>query len=86
MKTDVVHRNEAVTIVFEVPGILLTVRGKALEPGAVGDLVNVLNIQSNRTVQAEVIGPGQVIIAATTPRYAAAVAPSSDPNRRRRAQ
>ena len=75
MKADVVARNEAVTIVYEVPGILLTVRGKALEAGAVGDLINVLNIQSNRTVQAAVIGPGQVVIAATTPRLAAAVAP-----------
>ena len=68
-----------------MPGILLTVRGKALEAGAVGDLINVLNIQSNRTVQAAVIGPGQVVITATTPRVAAAVAPASD-NRRRRAQ
>ena len=43
-----------------MPGILLTVRGKALEAGAVGDVVSVLNIQSNRTVQATVIGPGRV--------------------------
>ena len=31
---------------------MLTVRGKALEAGAVGDVVGVLNIQSNRPVQA----------------------------------
>ena len=31
---------------------MLTVRGKALEAGAEGDVVDVLNIQSNRTVQA----------------------------------
>ena len=61
------QRNEAVTITYEVPGIMLTVRGKALEAGAVGDVVGVLNIQSNRTVQATVIGPGRVTIAAARP-------------------
>ena len=60
IKPQVVQRNEAVTIDYEVPGIMLTVRGKALEAGAVGDVVGVLNIQSNRTVQATVIGPGRV--------------------------
>jgi flagella basal body P-ring formation protein FlgA len=64
MKPEVVQRNESVTIIYEMPGMLLTVRGKALEAGAAGDLVSVLNIQSNRTVQATVIGPGRVSIAA----------------------
>jgi flagella basal body P-ring formation protein FlgA len=83
VKADVIARHEVVSIVYEVPGILLTMRGKALEAGAVGELINVLNVQSNRTIQATVHGPGQVVITATTPRLAAAVAPES---RRRRAQ
>jgi len=78
MKPQVVQRNEAVTIVFEVPGIMLTVRGKALEAGALGDVVGVLNTQSNRTIQATIAGPGRVVIAATTPFVSAAVAPSLD--------
>ena len=53
-KPQIVQRNESVTIYYEVPGIMLTVRGKALEAGAIGDVVGVLNIQSNRTVQATV--------------------------------
>ena len=84
MKAEVVQRNDHVTIVYEVPGVVLTVRGKALESGAVGELISVVNVQSNRTVFAEVGGPGLVTIAATTPRFAAAVA--SENNRRRRAQ
>jgi len=64
MKAEVIQRNESVTIAYEVPGVFLTVRGKALEAGAVGDVVGVLNIQSNRTVQATVTGPGRVRIAA----------------------
>jgi len=76
-KPQVVQRNEVVTIVYEVPGILLTMRGKVLEPGAVGDLVSVLNVQSNRTVQATVSGPGRVTITSATPLVAAAVAPDN---------
>ncbi len=60
-----------------MPGIRLTVRGKALESGAVGDVVGVLNIQSNRTVQATVTGPGRVAIIAPAPLIAAA----NDPDR-----
>jgi flagella basal body P-ring formation protein FlgA len=78
IKPQVVQRNEAVTISYQVPGIMLTVRGKALEAGALGDVVGVLNIQSNRTVQATVTGPGRVAIAAAGPLLAAAAAPVSD--------
>jgi flagella basal body P-ring formation protein FlgA len=68
-----VVRNETVTIVYQVPGILLTVRGKALESGAVGDMVSVLNVQSKRTIQGKVSGPGRVDMAAAAPLVAAAV-------------
>jgi flagella basal body P-ring formation protein FlgA len=78
IKPQVVQRNESVTIYYEVPGILLTVRGKALEAGAVGDVVGVLNIQSNRPVQATVIAPGRVSIAAAGPLIATATAPAGD--------
>ena len=78
IKPQIVQRNETVTITYEVPGIMLTVRGKALEAGAVGDVVSVLNIQSNRTVQATVTGPGRVTIAAAGPLIAAAAASATD--------
>jgi flagellar basal body P-ring formation protein FlgA len=84
MKPQVVQRNEAVTIVYQVPGILLTIRGKALEAGAVGDIVSVLNIQSNRTIQGTVSGPGRITMAVATPLVAAAAEPSrNDPERLR---
>jgi flagellar basal body P-ring formation protein FlgA len=82
MKPELVTRNETVTIVFEMPGIMLTTRGKALEAGAQGDLVNVLNVQSKRTVQATVTGPGRVTVFATTPRIVATADPSN-PQRKR---
>ena len=67
MKPEAVQRNEVVTIVYEIPSVVLTARGKALEAGAVGDIVGVVNIQSNRTVQATVIAPGRVTVTAIAP-------------------
>ena len=72
-KPELVGRNETVTITYEVPGIFLTVRGQALEAGAERDIINVLNIQTKRTIQATVSGPGRVSVAAATPRPAANV-------------
>ena len=77
MKPEVVARNDNVTITYEVPGIVLTMRGKALETGAKGDIINVLNAASNRTIQATIAGPGHVVssraaIVATPPRARAA--------------
>ena len=62
MKPDLVGRNEAVTIVFEMRGITLTARGKAMDAGAEGDIVSVLNPQSKRVLQATVRGPGLVVV------------------------
>lgn len=74
MKPEVVQRNETVTLVYEVPGITLTVRGKAAEGGAEGDVISVLNEQSKRTVQGVIVGPGRVIISTGSPRLAANLA------------
>src|ERR1019366_8609440 len=76
MKPELVQRNETVTLVYEVPGITLTVRGKAAEGGAEGDVISVLNEQSKRTVQGVVVGPGRVIISTGSPRLAANLPPS----------
>jgi flagella basal body P-ring formation protein FlgA len=72
-RPEAVHRNETVTMIYEAPGIVLTMRGKAQESGAVGDLINVLNVQTNRTIQATVAGPGRVAIAANRPFISAAL-------------
>jgi flagella basal body P-ring formation protein FlgA len=65
-KPELVGRNETVTIVYEVPGIRLTVLGKSVEPGGLGDSINVLNVESKRTVQATVTGPSRVTVNAGT--------------------
>jgi flagella basal body P-ring formation protein FlgA len=79
-KPNVVQRNETVTMTYDLPGIALSVRGKALEAGAIGDVISVLNIQSNRTIQATVTGPGRVALIIAAPVLATAADPTrNDP-------
>jgi flagella basal body P-ring formation protein FlgA len=68
IKPDLVKRDEPVTLVFEAPGMTLMTRGKALETGAEGDLVNVLNLQSKRTIQGHVSGPGRITVSSSAGR------------------
>jgi flagella basal body P-ring formation protein FlgA len=70
MKPELVARNATVDITYEAPGMVLSIRGKALESGTLGDVINVLNVQSKRTIQATVTGPERVSVAAASPRVA----------------
>jgi flagellar basal body P-ring formation protein FlgA len=65
-KPDLVQRDQNVTLVYEAPGIHLTMRGKALENGTEGDVVSVMNLQSKRTISGTVTGRGQVTISPVT--------------------
>jgi flagella basal body P-ring formation protein FlgA len=69
-KPDLVQRDQNVTLIYETAGLYLTVRGKALDSGTEGDVVNVMNLQSKRTVSGTVTGRGQVSITVATPRPA----------------
>ncbi len=71
------QRDQSVTLIYETPGLYLTIRGKALDSGTEGDVVNVLNLQSKRTVSGVVTGRGQVSVAVATPRSPAAETTSS---------
>lgn len=77
VKPDLVQRDQAVTLIYEAAGIYLTGRGKAIEGGAEGDIVSVMNLLSKRTVTGTVTGRGQVTInTAMSSRPAPAVAVS----------
>jgi flagella basal body P-ring formation protein FlgA len=83
-KPDLVQRDQGVTLIFQTAGLYLTVRGKSLDNGTEGDVVNVLNLQSKRTVAGTVIGRGQVAIQVATPQLpatdnAASLAPEQAP-------
>jgi flagella basal body P-ring formation protein FlgA len=67
-KQKLVLRNESVTLVYRAPGIMLAVRGKAVDGGAEGDVIDVVNVQSNRTVRGTISGPGQVSVTSMAAR------------------
>jgi flagella basal body P-ring formation protein FlgA len=81
MKPELVQRDAAVTLVYRSPGITLTVRGKASEGGAEGDLISATNLQSKRVIQGVVAADGSVVVHAATPRIVANLdpAPVRDP-------
>ncbi len=66
MKPEIVARNDTVTIVYQVPGITLTLRGQAKDAGAFGDTISVINTESKRVMQAVVSGPGRVTVGPIT--------------------
>jgi flagella basal body P-ring formation protein FlgA len=78
MKPNLVLRNDIVTIVFQAPGVTLTLRGQAQDPGALGDTIAVLNAESKRVVQAVVSGPDRVMVGAITTHVVDNGAPSSE--------
>lgn len=59
---DLVQRNEAVTIVFETPGVSLSLVGLANDSARLGATVSVTNANSKKVLQGTVIGPGRVAV------------------------
>lgn len=55
-----VERQDLVTLVYRHGALALTVRARALDEGAHGQSVDVMNLQSNRTVRGVVAGPGLI--------------------------
>jgi flagellar basal body P-ring formation protein FlgA len=58
----VVPKNKLVSMVYEVGALRLTARGRTLTDGGAGAVIKVLNIDSNRTVDALVIDDGTVAV------------------------
>ena len=66
----VIKRNDLVLIVLERPGLYLTAEGRALEDGGKGTVIRVTNTQSKRTIDATVLGTGQVAVRSPTVQQA----------------
>ncbi|HET8727979.1 MAG TPA: flagellar basal body P-ring formation chaperone FlgA [Alphaproteobacteria bacterium] len=61
-----VARGAAVTMVLESGALMITGRGRALDQGARGQVIRVINIDSNRTIEAVVTGPNAVAVTVAT--------------------
>ena len=73
-RPEIIARGDIVTIVYEAPGLVLTLRGRANEAGAKGDLITVTNPQSKRILQAQVVAPGKVSVSSALPGPSASAA------------
>lgn len=61
-REEIVAKGDLVTILYQSPGLLITMRGKAEEAGAMGDVITIANLQSKRSLQGTVSGPGRVSV------------------------
>lgn len=59
-REEIVGRGEIVMIVYESRGVAISMRGRANEAGAMGDVIAITNPQSKRVLQGTVTGPGRV--------------------------
>jgi flagella basal body P-ring formation protein FlgA len=72
-REEIVAKGDLVTLVYESRGLTITMRGRAGEAGAMGDVISVTNPQSKRVLHGTVSGPGRISVqAATTGAIAAA--------------
>jgi len=58
----VIKSGDLVTVAYENEGVSLSMQGKAMGQGAVGDVLAVQNPTSKKVIQAIVTGPGQAVV------------------------
>lgn len=62
MVPSVIRKNDLITVFYTRPGITLAARGRALEDASQGAAMRVLNLQSNRVIEAVAEAPGRARI------------------------
>jgi flagella basal body P-ring formation protein FlgA len=63
----VVQRGSPVQMRLDLPGLSVSAQGVAMEPGATGERIRVLNPLSRAVMDAEIIGPEQVRVSGGAP-------------------
>jgi len=63
-REEIVAKGDLVTLVYESRGLTITMRGRAGEAGAMGDVISVTNPQSKRVLHGTVSGPGRISVQA----------------------
>ncbi len=57
-----VKRNQLVSVIYQVGGLTIRTDGRALERGAAGDVIQVMNLSSHMTVEGSVAPDGSVSV------------------------
>lgn len=57
-----VERNQIVSLIFQKPGLLIKAEGRALERGAVGEVIRVMNLSSRSTTRGHVLPDGAILV------------------------
>lgn len=60
---EVVARNQLIRLHYSLGGMTITAEGRALDAGAIGQMVRVMNLSSRGTVQGAVLPDGSVQVA-----------------------
>ncbi len=81
---NVVRKNASVTLQYQTASINITTAGQAMEAGSVGDVIQVLNVNSKKIVRATILDKDTVSVSGSTISTAAAapapvVAPTAAP-------
>ncbi len=61
----VVAKGSLVTMILRTPSMVLTSKGRAIENGAIGDTVKIMNTRSKTVIEAVVAGANRVIVSST---------------------
>jgi flagella basal body P-ring formation protein FlgA len=61
MAQKVIKKDQVISVAYDVDGVSLKLQGKALGDAAAGDLIQVLNTQSKKTIEAVAVGPGEAV-------------------------
>ena len=79
MRPSMVQKGAAVTMLLDSPGITLSAQGQALESGAIGERIRVLNPVSRAVLEAEITGPDRVRVAPNSMPTTRSMSNGSDP-------
>jgi len=58
----VINKGDIVAMMVTAPGMSLSAQGRALDAGAAGETIRIMNSLSKRTVEGTVKGPGRVVV------------------------
>ena len=58
----VVHRDDTISVSYQAGGITLVLQAKAMSDAAIGESLQVMNLQSKKAIEAVASGPGQALV------------------------